>query len=157
MASYARCAFNWPFTAVRGSAKKALNRRGLGPAIETSKLSPCLRPQQMPMSSAEGRHGAAVLAFARLRRVRLSQNAAHGVTRNQKFFVRRNDPGVKWRPLGADAALSSHGLLVLTRIYCQAQTRALIAGECSPIPPVNTTASAPPIEARKAPMYFRAR
>jgi len=51
--------------------------------------------------------------------------------------------------------VSDHG--VVTGHISPAQMRARISGECSPIPPVNMTASAPPIAARKAPIYFRAR
>jgi hypothetical protein len=42
-----------------------------------------------------------VLVFDRLPRVRLSQNAAYCVMRNQQFRVGRNDPSVYLRPLGA--------------------------------------------------------
>src|ERR1022692_5117828 len=82
----------------------------------------------MPMSSAEVRHRYAIdgrfelrngMPYARLRLVRLSQNAPHRVARNQQFFVRGNDPSVQFRLLSADAALPADCLLVLIRIQCQ--------------------------------------
>src|SRR5690348_11574258 len=95
--------------------------------------------------------------------MRFAQDAAHRVSRDQQFLIGGNYVGGQPGTFRADDSLPANRFLVLVFIERQscpgkpfADARAIV-DEFSPMPPVNTMASAPPMAARNAPIYLRAR
>ena len=85
--------------------------------------------------------------------MRFSQDHAHRVAGDQQFFIGGNGVGQQLRVIGADepflgrrSARSSLASIFRPAHSIPSQMRARISGEFSPMPPVKTTASAPPMQ-----------